>query len=101
LIFNLKKLNDPRYQSELSLLSMTIDSIVGRPSNVDRFSRDLFGYDDTRKAFDLFVTETKTLDNADAESWTTAHGKLISLGSEPAILAARSLKWAMNNRNWV
>ncbi len=54
--------SDPRYESELSLLSMVVDAIVGRPSNIERFSRNQFGYDDTRKAFDLFVKEVKSLE---------------------------------------
>lgn len=96
--FNLKNLNDPRYQSELSFLSMTIDSIVGRPGNIDKFNRDQFAYGDIREAFDLFVKEVKSVDSADIPAFVMVLTNLVLINSEPAWLAVRSLGWALDNR---
>lgn len=93
--YNLKFRSDPRYESDLSLLSMVIDSIVGRPSNKTRWTTDHFSYDDTRAAFMAFCQAS-----SETEDWETVYQKLQALGTEPAILAARSLRWAMSNRKF-
>lgn len=77
---------------------MTIDSIVGRPSNIDKFNRDQFAYEDIRQAFDLFIKELKCCDRVDLQSLTEVVEYLDEYRWEPAKLAARSLLWAINNR---
>jgi hypothetical protein len=77
---------------------MTIDAIVGRPSNIDRFSRNQFGYNDTREAFDLFAKEIKALEKVDVEALTALFHSLKDMELESAHLAARSLRWALSNR---
>jgi hypothetical protein len=80
---------------------MTIDAIVGRPSNLDKFNRDQFAYDDVREAFDLFVKEVKYLGEAgeiSLETFTEVVHSLKSYRYEPAYLASRSLRWALSNR---